>query len=126
MVIQYIIINTCNKQINSYTPFLASFSHVYNMVNCILVPIPKGRKDPSYSDNYRPIALVPTISKLFELSGLCLHNTFSSHFSTSELQFGFKPGFSTTLYWSPQECCVTLHICSVLLYYTHFRRLPCL
>ena len=23
--------------------------------------------------------------------------TFSSHFSTSELQFGFKPGFSTTL-----------------------------
>jgi len=31
--------------------------------DCILVPIPKGNKDPSVSDNYRPIALASTLSK---------------------------------------------------------------
>ena len=34
--------------------------------DCILVPIPKPGKDPSSSDNYRPIALAPTLSKVFE------------------------------------------------------------
>ena len=70
--------------------FLASFftsilRHGYlpkSLRNCVLVPIPKGRKDPSCSGNYRPIALAPTISELFEWAVLI---TFSSHFSTSEL-----------------------------------------
>ena len=43
---------------------------------------------------YRPIALVPTVSKLLEWALLI---TFSGHFATSDLQFGFKAGFSTTL-----------------------------
>ena len=59
---------------------------------CILVPIPKGRKDHSKSDNYRGIALPPTLSKLLEWSLLTM---FPSKFSTSELQFGFKKGVST-------------------------------
>ena len=36
--------------------------------DCILQPIPKPGKDPSNSDNnYRPIALAPTLSKVLEL-----------------------------------------------------------
>ena len=34
--------------------------------DCILQPIPKPGKDPSVSDNYRPIALAPILSKNFE------------------------------------------------------------
>ena len=59
--------------------------------DCILVPIPKPGKDPSCSDNYRPIALAP---KVFEW---CLLFKFQSCFITSSLQFGFKPGFSSDL-----------------------------
>ena len=62
--------------------------------DCILVPIPKPGKDPSCSDNYRPIALAPTLSKVFEW---CLLFKFQSCFITSSLQFGFKPGFSSDL-----------------------------
>ena len=43
--------------------------------DCILVPIPKPGKDPSCSDNYRPIALAPT------LSIKCLNGVFCSNFS---------------------------------------------
>ena len=43
----------------------------------ILVPIPKPGKDPSSSDNYRPIALAPTLSKVFEW---CLLFEFQSCF----------------------------------------------
>ena len=62
--------------------------------DCILQPIPKPGKDPSNSDNYRPIALAPTLSKVLEL---CLLNEYRSAFATSTLQFGFKQGFSTDL-----------------------------
>ena len=62
--------------------------------DCILQPIPKPGKDPSSSDNYRPIALVPTLSKVFEL---CLLNEYRASFTTSSLQFGFKRGFSADL-----------------------------
>jgi hypothetical protein len=62
--------------------------------DCTLVPIPKGQKDPSISDNYRPIALAPTLSKVLEW---CILLHYSSYMSTSGLQFGFKQGFSTTL-----------------------------
>ena len=45
--------------------------------DCILQPIPKPGKDPSNSDNYRPIALAPTLSKVFEL---CILNEYRSAF----------------------------------------------
>ena len=51
-------------------------------------------KDPSDSDNYRAIALAPTLSKVFEW---CLLLDNKSAFSTSPLQFGFKQGLSTDL-----------------------------
>ena len=62
--------------------------------DCILVPIPKGNKDPTLSDNYRPVALAPTLSKALEWYILL---SYTSYFSTSDLQFGFKRQLSTTL-----------------------------
>ena len=62
--------------------------------DCILVPIPKGNKDPTSSDNYRPVALAPALSKALEWSILLL---YPNHFTTSDLQFGFKKGMSTAL-----------------------------
>ncbi len=62
--------------------------------NCTLVPIPKGQKDPTISDNYRPIALSPTVSKALEWVILL---EFSQFFVTNDLQFGFKKGMSTSL-----------------------------
>ena len=59
-----------------------------------LDPIPKGSKDASKSSNYRPIALSSNFSKILERVILSLYQPF---FSTSVLQFGFKPGHSTTL-----------------------------
>lgn len=62
--------------------------------DCILVPIPKPGKDFTCGDNYRPIALASTLSKVLEW---CILLKFESCFQTSDLQFGFKPGLSTTL-----------------------------
>ena len=65
-----------------------------NIRDCILQLIPKPGKDPSSSDNYRPIALAPTLSKILEW---CILIAYHSAFSTSALQFGFKPGHSADL-----------------------------
>ena len=62
--------------------------------NCILRPIPKPGKDPTLSDNYRPIALVPILSKVLES---CILIEYQSYLITTDLQFGFKPGASTDL-----------------------------
>ncbi len=37
-----------------------------SLCDCILVPILKGQKDPTCSENYRPIGLAPTLSKILE------------------------------------------------------------
>ena len=77
--------------------FTAMLRHGYVpqcLRDCIMQPIPKPGKDPSDSDSYRPIALAPTLSKVFEW---CILLEFSSSFTTSPLQFGFKRGLSTDL-----------------------------
>ena len=77
--------------------FTAMLLHGYvpdSLRDCILQPILKPGKDPSTSDNYRPIALTPTLSKVFEL---CLLTQFRPMFTTSSLQFGFKQEFSCDL-----------------------------
>ena len=60
----------------------------------MVVPIPKGHKDASCSTYYRGIAIASIISKLLEL---VLLSKYSEYFQSSELQFGFKKGVSTTL-----------------------------
>ena len=64
------------------------------LVNCVLVPIPKPGKNPSSSDSYRPIALASTLSKILEW---CILLDYSHFLVTSDFQFGFKNGSSTAL-----------------------------
>ena len=75
--------------------------------NCTLIPIPKSGKDPSKSDNYRPIALAPNLSKVLEWSILL---QFGSYLSTSDLQFGFKSGASTDSCTGLLKNTIALHI----------------
>ena len=60
----------------------------------VLVPIPKGNKDPSNSQNYRAIALASSLSKVLERLML---DKYSAYLYSCEYQFGFKSGFSTSL-----------------------------
>ena len=60
----------------------------------VLVPIPKGNKDPSHSQNYRAIALASSLSKVLERLIL---DQYSAYLYSSEYQFGFKSGSSTSL-----------------------------
>ena len=62
--------------------------------DCVLVPLPKRNKDITCSQNYRPIALASTLSKILEHL-ICMK--FAAFLSSSRLQFGFKAGSSTTL-----------------------------
>ena len=57
----------------------------------VLVPVPKGKKDTSVSNYYRPIGLSSNFSKVFEESD---SNELWVFFN---LQFGFKTGSFTTL-----------------------------
>ena len=74
----------------------------------VIVPVPKGKKDPSKSLNYCPITLSSSFSKILER--LILSN-YQSFLTTSSLQFGFKTGSSTTL------CSATVK--NIISRYTH-------
>ena len=77
--------------------FTAAVRHGYMpklFRDSVLVPVPKGKKDTSTSNNYRPIALSSNFSKVLERVILMSYESF---FKTSDLQFGFKTGSSTTL-----------------------------
>ena len=65
----------------------------HELIDCVLVPVPKPCKSPSLSDSYRPIALASSLSKLLEW---CILIQFSSYLDSSYLQLGFKRGMSTT------------------------------
>ena len=62
--------------------------------DCVLVPLPKRNKDTTCSQNYRPIALASSLSKILEH---LIFTKYASYLSSSPLQFGFKSGSSTTL-----------------------------
>ena len=69
-----------------------SFPSLWKFAN--VVPIPRCKSSPS---NYRPISLLPVISKLFEkhiYSVLLDH--FQHHCPISQHQWGFQTGKSTT------------------------------
>ena len=57
----------------------------------VILMIPKPHKDTSCSENYRPISLASTVSKVIVL--LKYENILAS----KPLQFGFKHGSSTSL-----------------------------
>ena len=78
--------------------FTAVIRHGYVpklLIDCILQLILKpGGKDPTSPDNYRPIALAPTSSKVLEW---CIVLIYGDSFSTSPVQFHFKPGMSADM-----------------------------
>ena len=60
-----------------------------------IVPMLKNRQDDtSDKNNYRPIAIVTAISKMFEL---CLMKLMESYLVIRDNQFGFKKKHSTDL-----------------------------
>ena len=61
----------------------------------MIVPIVKDKsKDITRVDNYRPVAIVTVMSKLFEL---CILNRIENFIATSDYQFGFKRKHSTEM-----------------------------
>ena len=65
------------------------------MRDVILQPIPKGGgKDQSCSASYRGIALASSLSNVLEW---CIILSNPNVFSSSDLQFGFKRGVSTSM-----------------------------
>ena len=63
------------------------------MLDSVVVPLVKNKNgDLSDKNNYRPIALSSTISKVFE--NVILHK-LEEYLGTTDNQFGFKSGHST-------------------------------
>ena len=78
--------------------FTCMFKHCYlpiGMLNSVIVPLVKNKNgDLSDRNNYRPIALSSTVSKVFENVIL---NRLEEYLWTSDNQFGYKSGHSTDL-----------------------------
>ena len=78
--------------------FTCMFKHCYlpsSMLDSVIVPLVKNRNgDLSDKNNYRPIALSSTISKVFE--NVILYR-LGEYLWTTDNQFGFKTGHSTDL-----------------------------
>ena len=65
------------------------------LMKTAIVPILKNRQgDTSDKNNYRPIAIVIALSKIFEL---CIMRMIETHLVTSDNQFGFKREHGTDL-----------------------------
>ena len=77
--------------------------------DAVIQPIPKGgNKTSSQSANYRGIALASCFSKLIEY---CILEVFGNYLLSSELQFGFKPGLSTTMCTGILKATVSRYLC---------------
>ena len=72
-------------------------SHGYTLtvlLKSTIVSIPKDNKASlSNSDNYRGISIFKSINKLFEV----ILYLYKDQFQSSDMQFGYKKGHSTTL-----------------------------
>ena len=78
--------------------FTACFRHGHvpaAFQDAIAQPILKGAdKDPALSSNYRGIALASPFSKLMEW---CIILMYAEYLVSSNLQYGFKKGLSTSM-----------------------------
>lgn len=64
--------------------------------NAKIIPLPK-KNNPSYFSEYRPISILPFLSKVLErLVHTQLNNFLSKNLLLNPLQSGFRPGHSTT------------------------------
>ena len=55
----------------------------------VVLPVPKSGKNVSVSDNYCPISLSSSFSKIFKY---IIRDKYSKYFSSNDLQFSFKAG----------------------------------
>ena len=78
--------------------FTCMFKHCYlpiGMLNSVIVPLVKNKNgDLSDRNNYRPIALSSTVSKIFEN---VIINRLEEYLWTSDNQFRYKSGHSYDL-----------------------------
>ena len=81
--------------------FTCMFKHCYipsSMLDSVIVPLVKNRNgdvtDLSDKNNYRPIALSSTISKVFQ--NVIMYR-LEEYLWTTDNQFGFKSGHTTDL-----------------------------
>lgn len=96
--------------VKSLCPFiLPVLCHLFNEIirtqsfpalwkTAIVTPIPKT-SNPTQPKDYRPISVLPTISKVFEkmlLSQICDYLDDSDHQLLAHNQSGYRKGFSTT------------------------------
>ena len=91
LVSNHLLPAICSSLASLFTAILRHGYMPKPVRDCTIVPILKGNKDPSSSDNYRPIALAPTLSKALEW---CILLSYPDHFLTLGLQFGFKQKMS--------------------------------
>ena len=93
--------------------FTSFISHGYlpdAFMKSAIIPLIKNKTgDTNDKNNYRPIALVTGMSKMFEL---CLSEKLNDYLTTSDNQFGFKAKHST-------DMCIYA-VKSVVKYYNHF------
>ena len=93
--------------------FTSFISHGYlpdGFMKSAIIPLIKNKTgDTNDKNNYRPIALVTAMSKIFEL---CLSEKLNVYLTTSDNQFGFKAKHST-------DMCIYA-VKSVVKYYNHF------
>ena len=94
----------CNHLSLLFTTILCHGYMPQSFCDSVLIPVSKGNKVASDSSNYRPIALS---SKILERSIL---PNYESFFSTSALQFGFKPGHSTSLCTATVKSVISMYI----------------
>ena len=79
-----------------------------------IVPILKNRQgDTSDKNNYRPIAIVIALSKIFEL---CIMRMIETHLVTSDNQFGFKREHGTDLCMYTVKSVSNTITCIIVLY----------
>lgn len=65
--------------------------------HALVIAIPKTNKNATIPSNYRPISLLPTVSKLFERVILTrIEKHLVNHRSIPDEQFGFQKGHSTS------------------------------
>ena len=63
-----------------------------------ITPIHKKKGDKNVITNYRPISLLPTLSKVFErVIHIQLYNYFNNENLLAEQQYGFRAKHSTKL-----------------------------
>ena len=85
LVILSLFLTTCLR--HQYLPDI--------IMKVIIIPLLKSKlKDPSSSDNYRPIAIATSFSKIIES---LIHKRIDGFLSTADNQFGFRKHHSTDL-----------------------------